>query len=124
MRRAAVWPVAFGLWLGVLTAAQGLFAPKLIQLAIPLVATGACLAAALVLWVRDAYRSPLERPRMITDSSFATVAFVIGVALALLGAGFGLWLILIGVGIGTVGLAGVLREQRARARAVRGKSAP
>ena len=54
-----------------------------------------------------------ERPRLITDSSFATVTLVAGVALALLGAGFGLWLILIGVGVGAA------RPRRGRARAAR-----
>ena len=64
-------------------------------------------------------RGRLDGPRLITDSSVATVALVVGVAVALIGAGFGLWLILIGVGITALGLGGVVREQRERSRELR-----
>lgn len=119
MRRAAVVLFAWGLWLGVLTAVQAVFAPKLIQFSIPAVASAACVAAGLVVWALDARRAGSERPRLIADSSLATVTLVLGLALALLGAGFGLWLILIGAGILALGLGGVMREQRARSRTLR-----
>lgn len=119
MKRAGIWLLAWGLWLGVLTGVQAAFEPKLIQFTMPGVASAACIAAGLGLWAADTYRTHSEQARPITDSSFATATLVVGVVLALLGAGFGLWLILIGVGIGALGLGGVLREQRARGRALR-----
>lgn len=119
MRRAAVVLLVWGLWLGVLTALQAVFAPKLIQFGVPAVASAACLLAGLIVWVLDARQGQGERPRLLADGSLATVALVVGVAVALLGAGFGLWLILIGAGIVALGLGGVVREQRARARTLR-----
>ena len=119
MRRAAVVLLAWGLWLAVLTGVQAVFAPKLIQFSIPAVAGAACVVAGLVVWALDARRARGERPRLIADSSIATVTLVLGLAVALLGAGFGLWLILIGAGILALGLGGVVREQRARSRTLR-----
>jgi hypothetical protein len=119
MRRAAVVLLAWGLWLGALTALQAAFAPKPIQFSIPAVASAACVTAGLVAWALDARQGQDERPRPIADGSVATVALVVGLAVALLGAGFGLWLILIGAGIVALGLGGLVREQRARARALR-----
>ncbi len=114
MRRAAVVLIGWGLWLGVLTAVQAAFAPKLIQFSIPVIASAACVIAGLALWVLEARQGQQERPRLITDSSVATVTLIVGLAVALLGAGFGLWLILIGVGITALGFGGIVREQRAR----------
>jgi hypothetical protein len=122
VRRTAVVLLVWGLWLGVLTGVQAVFTPKLIQFSIPAVAGAACVAVGLVVWALDARRARQardERLRAITDSSIATVTLVIGLAVALLGAGFGLWLILIGAGILALGLGGVLREQRARSRTLR-----
>ncbi len=116
MRRAAVVLIAWGLWLGVLTGVQGVFAPKLIQFSIPAVASAACVFAGLVVWRLDVRQARGERPRLITDSSMATITLVVGLAVALVGAGFGLWLILIGAGITALGVGGVVREQRARSR--------
>lgn len=121
MRRAAVVLLAWGLWLAVLTGVQAVFSPKLIQFSIPAAASAACVAAGLVVWALDARQARGERPRLITDSSIATVTLIVGLAVALLGAGFGLWLILIGAGITALGLGGVVREQRARARTLHGE---
>ena len=77
---------------------------------------------ALAIWISDSRRTGSGGARLVTDSSFATATLVAGVALALIGAGFGLWLILIGVGVGVLGLGGVVREQRARGRALSGRS--
>jgi beta-lactamase regulating signal transducer with metallopeptidase domain len=118
VRRAAVVLLAWGVWLAVLTGVQAVFAPKPIQFSIPVVASAACVAAGLIVWALDARQGQGERPRLIADSSIATVALVLGVAVALLGAGFGLWLILIGAGIVALGLGVVVREQRARGRAL------
>jgi hypothetical protein len=104
-----------------LTGVQAVFAPKLIQVSIPAVASAACVLAGLVVWALDGRRGQVEGPRLITDSSVATVTLVIGVAVALVGAGFGLWLILIGAGITVLGLGGMVREQRGRSRALRGE---
>ena len=119
MRRAAVVLLAWGAWLGALTALQAVFAPKLIQFSIPAVASAMCVAAGFVLWALDARQGQVECPRLITDSSLATVTLIVGLAVALLGAGFGLWLILIGAGVTALGLGGVVREQRARTRTLR-----
>ncbi|HEY3759129.1 MAG TPA: hypothetical protein VGL37_05170 [Solirubrobacteraceae bacterium] len=119
MRRAAIVLIGWGLWLGALTALQAVFAPKLIQFSIPALASAVCMTAGLMLWALDARRGQIERPRPLTDSSLATVTLVVGLSLALLGAGFGLWLILIGAAITALGLGGVVREQRARTRSLR-----
>lgn len=119
MKRAAVVLLVWGLWLAVLTALQAVFAPKPIQVGVPAVASAACVLAGLVVWALDGRQGWGERPRLIADGSLATIALVVGVAVALLGAGFGLWLILIGAGILALGLGGVVREQRARARTLR-----
>jgi hypothetical protein len=122
MKRAAIVLLAWGMWLGALTGVQAVFEPELIQFAMPAIAAAACICAGLALWSLEVYRGPEERPRLIADSSLATATLVLGVALALLGAGFGLWLILIGVGIGALGLGGIVREQRARARRLHRRS--
>ncbi len=120
MRRAAIVLLGWGLWLAVLTALQAIFAPKLIQFAIPAVASGACILTGLVLWVADRGRVADQRLRLIADTSYATATLIVGLAFALLGAGFGFWLILIGVGIAALGLGGIVREQLARGRSLRG----
>ena len=53
MRRAAVVLLVWGLWLAVLTGVQAVFAPKLIQFAIPAVASAACVLVGLVVWALD-----------------------------------------------------------------------
>jgi hypothetical protein len=121
VRHAAIWLLAWGAWLGLLTGLQAAFAPKAIQFAIPGVASAACIVSGGALWAADTRRGHDGRARLITDSSVATVTLVVGVAVALVGAGFGLWLILIGVGIGALGLGGIVREQRARVRTLRGR---
>jgi hypothetical protein len=119
VRSAAVVLLVWGLWLAVLTGVQAVFAPKLIQFAIPAVAGAACVLVGLVVWALDVRQGQVDGPQLITDSSVATVALVVGVAVALIGAGFGLWLILIGVGIAALGFGGVVREQRERSRTLR-----
>lgn len=119
MKRAAMWLLAWGAWLGVLTGLQAAFEPKAIQVAMPGLASAACITAGLALLAAERRQGQSERLRLVTDSSFATVTLMVGVAVALVGAGFGLWLILIGVGIGTLGLGGIVREQRARAQVLR-----
>jgi hypothetical protein len=129
MRRAAVVLLAWGAWLGLLTALQLPFAavggPFGLHPIEPLMlgsAAAGCLAAGALLWLADAARrlGSGERPRTIAESSFATATLIAGLALALLGAGFGLWLILIGAGLAALGCGGLLREARARRRALKG----
>ncbi|HEY2535972.1 MAG TPA: hypothetical protein VGI24_03205 [Solirubrobacteraceae bacterium] len=115
-RRSAIVLLAWGLWLGVLTALQAVFAPKLIQFTMPALASAVCLISGLVLWIAELCTPVSERARLISDSSYATATLVVGLALALVGVGFGLWLILIGAGVSALGLGGVVREQRARGR--------
>ena len=82
-------------------------------------ASAATLLAGAVLWAIDVRRPGPARRLAIPDSSVATATFVTGLALALVGAGFGLWLILIGVGVAALGAGGLVREERARRRALR-----
>ena len=58
MKKAAVWLLAWGAWLGVLTAVQAAFTPKLIQFGIPALASAACIASGLALWVSESRRKP------------------------------------------------------------------
>jgi hypothetical protein len=126
VRRAAVVLLAWGAWLGMLTAVQLAFAgvrPHSVGLH-PIEywmlggASGACLATGLVLWWLDARRArrPEPRARLLFDDSAATVTVACGLALALLGAGFGLWLVLIGAGVSALGAGGLVREALARRR--------
>jgi hypothetical protein len=117
VRRAAVVLIAWGSLLGVLTAVQAPFGPRVIEFTMLGSASAACLTAGLVLWALDTRREGVgERPRVIADESFATAALIAGLGLALLGAGFGLWLILIGAGLAALGGGGLVREARARQR--------
>jgi hypothetical protein len=117
MRHAAVVLVAWGALLGVLTAAQAPFGPRRIEFTMLGSASAACLLAGLVLWALDR-RSEMSgaQARMVSDESLATATLIVGLALALLGAGFGLWLVLIGAGIVALGCGGLTREARARRR--------
>ncbi|HEX5307563.1 MAG TPA: hypothetical protein VFW38_00615 [Solirubrobacteraceae bacterium] len=124
MRRAAIVLIGWGVWLGALTTLQAVFEPKLIQFSIPAIASTACVIAGIVVWSLDTHRGSQERTRLITDSSLATVTLIVGLAVALLGAGFGLWLILIGAGIAALGFGGVVREQRARTRTLPREGSP
>ena len=63
MKRAAIWLLAWGSWLGVLTALQAVFAPKLIQFVIPGVASAACIALGLAIWMIDSRQPAAARGR-------------------------------------------------------------
>ena len=146
VKRAAIVLLAWGLLLGALTALQTVFGPRPIQAVMLGGASVASITAGLVLWALDIRahgprtgssvaarhveqresrsqedrQSGWERPRAITDESFATAALVAGLALTLMGAGFGLWLILIGAGLSAVGGGGLVREARVRRQIQRG----
>jgi O-antigen/teichoic acid export membrane protein len=115
--RAAIVLIAWGAWLGVATAAQAPFHPHVIEYALLGGASAATLLCGLLLWVVDAHERD-RRVRAIPGGSIATATLVSGLALALIGAGFGLWLILIGAGVAALGAAGLVREERARRRAL------
>ena len=111
IRRAAIVLLAWGAWLGLATAVQAPFHPHVIEYGL--------LGGAL-----DARRTADGQRLAIPDSSVATVTLVGGLSLALVGAGFGLWLILIGAGVAAVGAGGLVREARARRRALREERSP
>jgi MFS family permease len=120
VRRAAIVLIGWGLLLGLATAVQTPFGPRIIEFGLLGGASAACLASGIAMWAWDAWRhSPYERPRLLADNSFATVTLVLGAAVALIGAGFGLWLILIGAGIAALGAGGLVREALARRRSAR-----
>ena len=119
IRRAAIVLLAWGAWLGLFTAVQAPFHSHVIEYGMLGAASAATLLAGAVLWAIDARRPGPARRLAIPDSSEATATFVTGLALALVGAGFGLWLILIGAGVAALGAGGLVREERARRRALR-----
>jgi hypothetical protein len=119
IRRAAIVLLAWGAWLGLFTAVQAPFHPHVIEYGLLGGASAAALLAGILLWAIDARRAADRRRLAIPDSSVATVTLVGGLSLALVGAGFGLWLILIGAGVAALGAGGLVREARARRRALR-----
>ena len=122
VRRAAIVMIGWGLLLGLATAVQTPFGPRIMEYGLLGGASAGCVAIGLAMWLYDARRRlALERARALADDSFATVTLVIGLALAVVGAGFGLWLMLIGAGVAALGLGGVAREERARRRAWRAR---
>jgi hypothetical protein len=117
LRRAAIVLIGWGALLGVAAAVQTPFGPRIVEYGLLGGASAACLASGIAMWLRDAWRRPpLDRPRALADSSFATATLIVGLALALIGAGFGLWLVLIGVAVAALGIGGLIRELRAQMR--------
>lgn len=123
MRRASIVLIAWGLWLGALTAVQAAFRSVRGPLGVHWIeaamlggAATACLLGGVLLWALEARGDGAERPRVLASDSVATTTLIAGLALALLGAGFGLWLILIGAGVSAMGLGGLVRETLARRR--------
>jgi hypothetical protein len=118
-----VLPVAgWGLWLAALAAAAVALGADPGELAL----VGG-LAGAVVLAGTPALRSrPAPRrdvagsPEAVPDESWATVAAGVGVVLAVWGAEVGAWLVGVGLGLLALGGAGLVREERARRRAVAG----
>jgi len=122
-RRSAIVLLGWGLWLGALTAIQAIF---VMQPFVRWFVTGllggasfACLLCGLAVLARDLLRRGPELPIIaLVESSAATVIFVAGFALALLGANFGLWAAYIGGTVALVGIAGLAREERGRRRSL------
>jgi hypothetical protein len=130
MRRGGIVLIAWGIWLGVMTAVQagfrsirGPLGVHWIEAAMLGGAAAVCTLCGLLLWLLDLRAGENERPRVLAGDSVATVTLVVGLALALLGAGFGLWLILIGAGVSTLGFGGLAREELARHRGGHGQGA-
>lgn len=123
LRRSAVVLIAWGLWLGALTAIQAAFVvqPFVKWFLVGLLggASFAVLTCGVAVLVRDLLRRRATLPvSTIVESSAATVTIVAGVALAILGANFGLWAAAIGGGLALLGVGGIVREERARRRAL------
>jgi hypothetical protein len=109
--------IGWGALLGIATAAQTPFGPRIVEYALLGGASAACLASGLAMLAYDTLRFHMrERPRVLADNSFATATLVVGLAVALVGAGFGLWLILMGAGVAALGAGGLVREALARRR--------
>jgi hypothetical protein len=124
LKRSSIVLIGWGLWLGCLTAIQAAFHPR------PFVAwfihgllggaSFACLVTGGAMFVTDVIRRPRAHPiDALVETSAATATLVSGLALALWGANFGLWAAFIGAGIALGGAGGMLREERARRRAIR-----
>jgi hypothetical protein len=130
MRRAAIVLLAWGAWLGVMTAVQAIFrvvkgplGVHWIEAALLGGAAAATVLGGLLVWRLDVRAGERERPRVLVSDSLATTTLVTGLALALLGAGFGFWLIVIGAGVSALGIGGLAREMLAGRRGARGGDA-
>ena len=111
--------LGWGGWLGLATAVQAPFHSHVIEYGLLGAASAATLLTGVALWAFDARRSAAPQRMAIPHSSASTVTLVSGLGVALVGAGFGLWLILIGAGVAALGAGGLVREERARRRALR-----
>jgi hypothetical protein len=106
------------LWAGLLT---GLTAAQLAFMREPYsygLLGGAALATFLLGLALSA-RRPREAEKAVPELSYATVAFGIGAALAVIGAPLGPWLFLPGLGLLALGAGGLVREYRAGRRRLR-----
>jgi hypothetical protein len=76
----------------------------------PALLTGAAVALLLIAAFAATVSIESTRPRRLAESSLATVAIVIGIAMAVNGLTFGLFLILIGAQVAALGVAGLIRQ--------------
>jgi MFS family permease len=122
LRRAAIVLIVWGLWLGCLTAVQPWFHPQsLVQWFLYGLLGGAsfcCVFTGVAMLLHDLRRRGRAQIclRALVEESATTAVAVAGLAIALLGANFGLWMVYTGAGLGALGLAGIVREERARRR--------
>ena len=116
MRRRAAPAIAWGTWLGALTAIQlafGFWGWESYTL-LGVAAFGTLLFG---VWLHRA-RGPDTQVdyRSLPDTSWATVGAAVGAAVAVVGAIWGPWLVLPAAGVCVLGLAGVAREVLAERR--------
>jgi len=119
VKRAAVVFVAWGTWLGVWTAVQLLFLDATFpERTIQWVMLGGAAVAALTTGAAirriGGRRSRQGTTQLITSESTASATVAVGLSVLLVGTSFGLFLVLIGGGMTLLGLAGLVREERAR----------
>src|SRR4051812_5744506 len=76
----------------------------------------AVVGATLWLWRGHAPDEDPDMDRRVTETSVASVAIGIAVALIGLGTQFGVWLVEVGAGLLVFGVAGVIRELQAERR--------
>jgi hypothetical protein len=107
VRIGAVWMAALATWMGLLSLLLWLWTDD--DLA-PALLTGAAGALALIAVFAATVSLEPTGPRRLAESSLATVAIVIGVAMAVNGLTFGLFLILIGAQVAALGVAGLVRQ--------------
>ncbi len=113
LRIGAVWMAALGVWVGLLALVQWLWSSDDLG---PALSTGAAGALLLMALFAAAVSVETSRPRRLAESSLATVAVVIGFAMAVNGLTFGLFLILIGAQVAALGVAGLVRQHIADRR--------
>ena len=113
LRLGAVWIAALALWIGALSLMMWLWVDD--ELA-PALLSGAALALLLIAAFAATVSMESTRPRRLAESSLATVAIVIGLAMAVNGLTFGLFLILIGAQVAALGVAGLIRQHIADRR--------
>jgi hypothetical protein len=99
----------WGAWLSALAVMLAIWSPGSATPLLLFAGGTPALAASAYSWRRP---EPLERPRMISDSSIGTVVLVLGIAVALVGTTAGLWLALVGGEIVAFGLGILIRELR------------
>lgn len=113
IRLGAVWMAALALWMGLLSGLMWLWVDD--ELA-PALLSGAALALLGIAAFAAVVSIEPTRPRVLAESSLATVAIVIGIAMAINGLTFGLFLILIGAQLAALGVAGLVRQHIADRR--------
>ena len=113
--RPSLWLAIVGTVLGAIAIVGWIWSQSVLPPAVFSGQAFACFAVAGVLELRR----ERERPLVLPDLSYSTVAVGIGVAMMLNGVAFGLWLVLIGAGLTAFGLGGLAREHLATRRAAR-----
>jgi hypothetical protein len=112
---AARWVALWAGMLALLCAVMALFGD--IGRIAPLLLGGAALGVLVLALVAALAGQRGGAERFVPDSSLATVGVAFGVALLVGGAEVGPWMLGIGAGVLALGLAGLVREQRAERRA-------
>lgn len=111
MRRdSGLFVAAWASWLSILAGLAWITVDRHLPAALLSYAALGWVAIAATVLIAGEQRGP----RILLDSSLATVATAFGLTVTLTGFVFGLWLVLIGAEITLLGVVGARREQRRR----------
>jgi hypothetical protein len=108
----------WGCWLLVLAAIQIIFTPDGIELGLIAGAAGGMVAVGLVTLVGERRNLPPrpdgEETFPLPETSVASLAFALGIAIFVAGWEIGQWLMGVGAGVIVFGIGGLVRERRAQ----------